>query len=194
MVPLNQPLYRPTTGTAWLLIVIGALAIIAGILAVIFPGLTLLTLVLIFGWYAIIAGLVEIFHAFTGNRTTEGRILLGIWGLVTLAICVIALVVPGITLGAFVLLVAAFFIITGVAQVLAAFRGHLHGWLLVWGILGIAAGILAVVYPGIAALTLAVIFAVYAILGGISAVMGGIHILRNNGEPTSMPFGHARAG
>jgi len=193
MISYNRPTYSANPATGWIFVVLGLVAIAAGILALVFPGLTLLTLVYIFGWFAIVAGLVELFHAFMDRRTLEGRLVLGLWGLITLGLGVAALVVPGITLGAFVLLMAAFFFITGVAQIVGAFRGHLHGWLLIWGFLGLAAGVLAVVYPGIAALTLAIIFAVYAILGGISALGAGIHILRHPGEPMATPYGQSRA-
>lgn len=187
--------FAPTKGTAWTLIVLGALTVLAGVAALIWPGLTLFTLVLIFGWYAIIAGVVQVYHAFTAPTTTGGKLLVGLLGLVMVILGIWALVLPGATLGAFILLLAAFFFITGVLQIIAAFRGYFHFWMLVWGVLGIIAGIVAVAYPGAAALTMAILFGVYAILGGISAIGGGVHILRHS---SSRMFGppqfRARAG
>lgn len=170
--------YAPTAGAAWALIIVGVLAILAGIAAIVFPGLTLLTLVALFGWFALVAGIFEVIHAFSGARSTEGRIVLALWGLATIVVGVLALVLPGITLASFVELLAAYFFVTGAAQIVAALRGHVHGWLLAWGVIGIIAGIVAIVYPGAAALTLAILFAVYAILGGLTALFGGIAILR----------------
>ncbi|HZU14202.1 MAG TPA: DUF308 domain-containing protein [Chloroflexota bacterium] len=190
---MTAPTYTPSRGTAWLLIVVGALAVIAGVIALVFPGITLLNLILIFGWYAIFTGILQIVHAFTGDRTAEGRVLLAVRGLIALALGIVALLMPGITLGAFVLLLAAFLFVTGVFDIIAAFRGHLHGWLLVWGVIAIIGAIVAVAYPGIAALSLAIIFGVYAILGGITAIMGGIAALRApHDRPFPMP--HSRAG
>jgi|SRR5579872_2026669 len=183
-----------TRGTGIALVIIGLLAVIAGILAVGFPGLTLLNLIYIFGWFAIIAGVMEITHAFTGHRSVEGRILLGLWGLITVVVGILALVLPGLTLASFVILMAAYFFVTGVAQIVAAFRGHLHGWLLVWGVLGVLAGIAALVYPGMAALTLAIIFAVYAILGGLSGVSAGMSLLTPHDEATVFPYRESRTG
>lgn len=183
-----------TRGTGIALIIIGLLAVIAGILALVFPGLTLLNLIYIFGWFAIFAGVMEIIHAFTGDRSVEGRILLGLWGLITVIVGILALVLPGLTLSSFVILMAAYFFVTGVAQIVAAFRGHLHGWLLVWGVLGVLAGLAALVFPGIAALTLAIIFAVYAIIGGLSAGSAGISLLTHRGEATVLPYRETRAG
>jgi uncharacterized membrane protein HdeD (DUF308 family) len=170
--------YTPTAGAAWALIVVGVLAILAGIAAIVFPGLTLLTLVALFGWFALVTGIFEVIHAFSGARSTEGRVVLALWGLATIVVGVLALVLPGITLASFVVLLAAYFFVTGAAQIVAAFRGHVHGWLLVWGVIGIVAGVVAIAYPGAAALTIAILFAVYAILGGLTALFGGIAILR----------------
>ncbi len=182
MIGYSQPPHAATTGAGWALIIIGALTVIAGILAVIFPSLTLFTLVLLFGWFAIAAGVMEVIHAFTGNRSTEGKVLLGLWGLATIVIGVIALVLPGITLASFVVLLAAYFLITGVTQIIAAFRGHLHAWLLIWGVIGVIAGLAAIFYPGAAALTLAIIFGIYAILGGLTALVSGIAVLRHSSD------------
>lgn len=176
--------YTPTRMAGLALVVLGVLAVVAGIVALVFPGLTLFNLVIIFGWFAIITGIVEIVHAVTGDRTNEARAVLGVWGLATLVLGLLALILPGLTVGAFVLLIAAYFLVTGVAQIIASFRGHLHGWLLVWGVLGVLAGLVALVYPGIAALTLAIIFGVYALLGGISALGAGIAILSGHDTPT----------
>lgn len=188
-----QPTFAPTRGTAWALVILGILAIVAGIVAIVFPGLTLLTLVAIFGWFAIVTGVLEIIHAFTSNRTTEGRIILGLWGVVTVILGLIALFLPGITLRVFVLWIAAYFFVTGVIQIIAALRGHLHGWLLLWGVLGIIAGVVALVWPGLAALTLAIIFGVYAIIGGLSSLFAGIAVLRGRSRTASMPTAERRA-
>jgi uncharacterized membrane protein HdeD (DUF308 family) len=184
MIGYSQPPHAATTGAGWALIIIGALTAIAGIVAIIFPGVTLFTLVLLFGWFAIVAGVMEVIHAFTGSRSTEGKLLLALWGLATIVIGLIALILPGVTVASFVVLMAAYFLITGVTQIVAAFRGHLHGWLLLWGVIGVIAGLAAIFYPGAAALTLAIIFGVYAILGGLTALAAGIAVLRHRGDET----------
>jgi uncharacterized membrane protein HdeD (DUF308 family) len=193
MLSFSRPSAVTSPGTAWALIVIGALAVLAGIVAILFPGLTLLNLIIIFGWFAIIAGVIEVIHAFTGDRSGEGRVILALWGIATIIAGLFALLLPGITLGAFILLIAAYFIVTGIVQIVASFRGHLHGWLLAWGVIGVIAGIVALVYPSAAALTIAIVFGVYAILGGISAIGAGIHALRSDHQTTAVPHSHLRA-
>jgi uncharacterized membrane protein HdeD (DUF308 family) len=187
--------FAPTRGTAWTMIVLGALAVVAGVAALVFPAPALLTLILLFGWFAIIAGVVQFFHAFTAPTTVGGKVLVGLLGLVMVALGIWALVLPGATLGAFILVLAAFFFISGVLQIVSAFGGHMHISMLVWGILGIIAGVIALFIPGATALAIAILFGVYAILGGISAISGGVHILRH---PSDRMFGppqfRARAG
>lgn len=179
--------FVPSKGTAWTLIVLGVLAVLAGLAALVFPGITLLTLTLIFGWFAIIAGVVQIIHSFTAPTTTGGKVLLGLLGLVMVALGIWALVLPGATLGTFILLLAAFLIITGVLQIFGAFRGHFHVSMMLWGLLGVIFGIVALAIPGAALLTVAIVFGIYAILGGISAISGGVHILRHPAEIVGGP-------
>lgn len=187
-------LFRPTRSTGWVLLILGVLAVVAGIAAIVWPGLTLINLIFIFGWFAIITGALEIIHAFTAPTTGEGKALLGLRGLITLGLGIAALVIPGVTLGAVVLLLAAYFFVTGVMQIIAAFRGHVHFWMLIWGILGVIAGIVAVVYPNAAALSLALIFGIYAILAGITSISSGWHILHNSKRtPTATSSWQSRA-
>ncbi len=163
---------------AWFLIPWGILAIIAGIVALIWPGRTLVTLTIIFGAFALITGLIEIWHAFMSSALAEARWLMGIRGLATAVLGLLALFLPGLTLGAFVVLLAVYFFILGVIEVIGAFRGHFDGWLLIRGVLAIALGIIAAALPGLAVTSLAIVFGVYAIIGGFAALAAGIRLAR----------------
>ena len=174
----------PTRGSAWALIAWGVLAILFGIAVIIWPGLTLLDLAIIFGIFAIIAGVVELIHAFTTPLSTEGRVLLGLRGLATVIIGLIAVVFPGLAIGAYVILLGVYFFVVGVIEIIGAFRGHFHGWLLLRGIIAVIAGIVAVLWPGIAVITLAFIFGIYALMAGFTALFTGISLLRHHGSTT----------
>lgn len=194
--PGLRPYSTPSRGSGWALIAWGVLAIIFGIAVIIWPGLTLLDLAIIFGIFAIIAGVVELIHTFTTQLSTEGRVLLGLRGLATLIIGLIAVIFPGLAIGAYVLLLGVYFFIVGILEIFGAFRGHFHGWLLLRGVIAVIAGIVAVLWPGIAALTLAFIFGIYALLAGFTALFTGISLLRHHGgSATSTGYtGRARAG
>ena len=170
---------RPRFGHfSWFLIPWGILAIIAGIAAIIWPGLTLATLTIIFGAFAVVTGLIEVWHALVSHGAGEMRALLGIRGIITVALGLLALFLPALTIGAFILLLAVYFFILGVIEGVAAFRRHISGALLIRGLLAIAFGIVALLWPGLAAFSLAIVFGIYAILGGITAILVGIRTAR----------------
>lgn len=163
---------------SWFLIPWGILAILAGIAAIVWPGLTLATLAIIFGAFAVVTGLIEIWHAMVSGGSGEMRAMLGIRGIVTLALGLLALFLPALTIGAFVLLLAAYFFVLGAIEVVSAFRRHVSAALLVRGLLAIALGIVALVWPGLAAVSVAIVFGIYAILGGVTAILVGIRLAR----------------
>jgi uncharacterized membrane protein HdeD (DUF308 family) len=110
-------------------------AFVFGILALALPGLTLTTLVLIFGAFALVDGLFTLGHAFTRGRATGGglvwMILMGIAGI---GAGVVTFFWPGITALALLYVIAAWALVTGAFELAAAvaFRKVLtHEWLLV---------------------------------------------------------------
>lgn len=163
---------------SWFLIPWGILAIIAGIAAIVWPGLTLATLTIIFGAFAVVTGLIELWHAVVSGGTGEMRIFLAVRGIITVALGLLALFLPALTIGAFVLLLAAYFFVLGVIEVVTAFRRHVSAALLIRGLLAIAFGIVALIWPGLAAVSLALVFGIYAILGGITAILVGVRLAR----------------
>ncbi len=170
---------RPSFGHfSWFLIPWGILAIIAGVAAIVWPGLTLVTLTIIFGVFAVVTGLLELWHSLTGSGSGELRILLAIRGVITVALGLLALFLPALTIGAFVLLLAGYLFVLGIVEVIAAFRRHISPGLLIRGLLAIAFGIVALIWPGLAAVSLAVVFGIYAILAGIAAIWAGVRMAR----------------
>lgn len=94
---------------------------------------------------------------------------------------VLAIVVPE-NLLALVILWAAYAVVDGVfAAMLAARRGRAGqrwGWLLFEGVAGIAAGVLALVWPGITALALLAVIAVWAVSTGIAKIAAAMRVRR----------------
>jgi uncharacterized membrane protein HdeD (DUF308 family) len=148
----------------------GILAILFGILALVLPGITLLFLVYLFGAYALISG---IFATATALRFTheQGWVLLLVEGILGILAGIVAFVWPGITAFAFLFLIAAWAIVTGVMQIVAAFTlplGTGREWLL--GLAGLASiifGILIALWPRIGLLTVIWLIGIYAIVFGI---------------------------
>ena len=171
---------RLLTHNWWLVALRGLFAILFGIVALIWPGITVQSLVLVFGVYAIVDGVLSSITA-VGNRKQYPR-----WGLVLLngllgvAAGVMAIVWPGITALVLLFLIAAWAIVTGLFEVAGAIalRRELkgEGWLVLSGILSILFGAAVVIWPGAGALALIWLIASYAIVFGITLIGLGFRL------------------
>ena len=116
-------------------------------------------------------------------RSLSGSLILR--GVLSLIIGVVAVAWPQVTIGAFVLLFAVYAFVIGAAELTRAFRaksaGPVAGRLLI-AVLDIAAGVIALVWPGITALSLVLIIAVWAFVAGITEVALAFRGGRTAGE------------
>lgn len=106
--------------------------------------------------------------------------ILVIRGLAALFLGLVALLLPGLTIAALVLLFGAYALVDGFAAIINAFRQRSGDWVwhLVQGLLGIAAGFIAFFAPASAALALALLIAAWAILSGVSQIALAIQLHR----------------
>ncbi len=162
-------------------IVRGLLAVAVGIVALAWPGVTVLALVILFAIYAFIAGAMEAVKAFSSERAGPvlGHLLLG---LVDVGAGMIALAWPGPTALVLVLVVGAWATIGGLVEIYAGFQtgepAGTRALFLVSGLISIAFGIVLFARPGIGAVTLALLFGLYNLVYGIWAFMQGIELRR----------------
>ena len=107
---------------------------------------------------------------------------LALRGLAAIVFGILAFTWPGITLWALILLFGAYMLVDGVFAIVAAVRaaGNEARWwlLLVEGILGVLAGIVAFVWPGLTALALLYFVAAWVIVTGIFEIVGAIRLRR----------------
>ena len=166
----------PTT----MLLLRGVVGIAAGMLAMLWPGLTIAFLVVLFGTYALVDGMTNVWLGL--RRTPErGRSWASVaQGLFGIAAGVLAFVWPGITTLALLFWIAAWAIITGILEVVAAirFRKELQReWILVLsGVLSIAFGLLLSAFPAVGAVGLAWALGAYAAASGILLVAVAIRL------------------
>src|SRR3974377_1207078 len=106
----------------WAIGIRGVLGILFGLTALFLPGVTMLSLVLVFAAYAFVDGVFGIVSAVRAARAHERWGYLLLEGLVNMAAAAVAVLWPGITVVAFVLLVALWAIFTGILELAAAFR------------------------------------------------------------------------
>jgi uncharacterized membrane protein HdeD (DUF308 family) len=159
----------------WLFLLRGILGIIFGLLALIFPGPTMLSLVLLFSAYMLVDGVFGIISAVRAIRRKEDRWGLLIFeGLLNIAVGIAAILWPGLTVIAFVWLIAAWAIVTGGLMTTAGFRLNIeHGrwWMVLGGLLSLAYGVLLIITPVIGAVVLTWWIGAYALLFGIALVI-----------------------
>lgn len=154
----------------WLLALRGVAAILFGILAFIWPQLTLEVLIILFGVYVLIDGASNIVTGFSQRESNDRWWVMLLEGLVGILAGILTLVYPGMS--AFILLyfIAAWAILTGVLEIVAAIRlrKEITGeWALALsGVASIIFGILLFLFPGTGALAVVWIIGSYAILFG----------------------------
>jgi uncharacterized membrane protein HdeD (DUF308 family) len=154
----------------WLIAIRGVLAIIIGVIALAAPVATMLSLVLLFSAYMLVDGIFAIVAAVRAARQHERWGLLVLEGVAGIVAGCLAVVWPGLTVLAYVLLVAAWAIVSGALMLGVAFRLNLeHGrwWLVLGGVASLIYGTLLVVAPLIGALVLTWWFGAYALVFGV---------------------------
>ena len=135
----------------WLLLLRGIAAIVFGLLAFAWPGLTLLTLILFYGAFALVDGVLAVIAAITGGAPGS-RWWLAIVGVLGIAAGLVTFLTPGLTALVLLIFIAAWAIATGVFQIIGAIRLRKeidNEWLLILGgIISVLFGVKYVVCPG----------------------------------------------
>jgi uncharacterized membrane protein HdeD (DUF308 family) len=159
----------------WILTVRGVIAILFGIMAFAWPGLTALVLVLLFGAYALVDGVVAVVHAFQMRSMTSNWWVLLVEGIAGIIFGVLALVWPGITAITLLYIVAIWAIITGIIEITSAFSlrgaGGLEWALGIAGVLSILFGVVLFLDAAAGILALIWLIALYAIIFGVVLVI-----------------------
>jgi uncharacterized membrane protein HdeD (DUF308 family) len=163
----------------WALFILrGIVALLFGALALIAPGPTLAALIIVFAFYAIVDGVLAIVAGL--GAPGQLRWLMVIGGILAVAIGVYTAFNPSVTATALVLLIGAFVLVRGAAEVgtAIAMRSVIpDAWLLVLsGLVAIAFGAYLLVAPGEGALALIYVIGFYAIFAGVMYIATGIRV------------------
>lgn len=172
--PPGTVLMRPTLDALarnwWLILLRGICAVIFGVLTFIWPGLTLLTLVLFYGAFSLLDGAFSIAAAVKGGALMP-RWWLALVGLLGIGVGIITLAWPQITGIVLLMFIAGWAIASGLLQIIGAIalRKEIEGewWLVASGILSVVFGVLLIMYPGAGALSLAFVIGAFAVAYGI---------------------------
>ena len=160
----------------WGLLARGIVAVLFGVSTLVWPGLTILALVILFGAYVIADGIVDLVAVFSRDPAVEEhRAWFTVLGIVAIGAGIVTFVWPGITALALLYIIAAWAIVTGAIEVVTAFRMRhqvRHGWLLgLAGVVSITFGIALAITPGPGALVITWLIGWYAVVLGIILIV-----------------------
>ena len=177
------------------LILRGIVAVALGIIALVWPGVTVLTLVVLFAVSAFIAAGVQAMFAVnsTGGGRVVGHLVLG---LADLAAGVIALAWPGPTALVLVLIVGCWAVFAGLFGIFVAFRAdelaRSRALFILSGLGAVAFGVSLFARPAMGAVALALLFGLFSLTNGAGLIMQGIGLRKNRKtRPSIVPHKNA---
>jgi uncharacterized membrane protein HdeD (DUF308 family) len=166
MFTFDQPLSRSQAAVR------GLLALVAGGVLMAWPGITIGTVVVLFATFVFADAVISAVRVFGHGQSAGDRALLAIRSAIEVVAGVAAIAYPGITAGVMTVVVGIYLITVGGLEMGAA--GRLSklgatgtGWLVAGGLLTLLTGIALAVWPGIGAVTLALVFGAYLAVAGL---------------------------
>jgi uncharacterized membrane protein HdeD (DUF308 family) len=149
----------------------GVAALVFGLLTLWNPAMSLAVLILFFGAYALVDGVFAVIAAIANRHGEPHWIALLIGGLAGIVIGVCTFLAPGVTATVLLLFIAAWAIVTGIAQIVAAIRLRrlIRGeWMLgLAGVLSVVFGLLLISRPAAGALAVVLWIGAYAVVLGV---------------------------
>jgi uncharacterized membrane protein HdeD (DUF308 family) len=184
----DQQLAQLLAQNWWAFAIRGVLGIIFGLIAIFQPGVTMLSLVLVFSAYAFVDGVFAIIASVHAARQHQKWGLLVLEGIVNIIAAIVAFLWPGITVLSFVFLVGTWAILSGGLMLSAALRLNIdHGrwWLAFGGLASVIYGVLLIGAPFIGALVLTWWLGAYAMAFGFALIAAAIKLRARREQPRS---------
>lgn len=160
----------------WVVLIRGILAVLFGIVALVWPDITVWALVVVFAVYAIVDGVVLAFQSIRDRASLDGW---GWWlamGVVSVVAGVVALAWPGITALVLLYVIAFYALLFGLTGIVGGLRFRKvpeSGWVwtVVAGVLAVLFGLVLLIFPGEGILGLIFLVGIYAILFGVLLIV-----------------------
>lgn len=182
----------------WLVALRGLLAILFGITAFVWPSLTWLILILMFGVYAILDGLIAMVSGVFQSRYSPRWWVFLVEGFISLIAGVVVLLQPGLAGLALIIVIAFWAILTGLLEIVAAIRLRReirNEWMLGFGgFLSTILGLLMLIQPQAGGLVITLMIGAYALIFGMLLVALGFRLRSFNRRPGGSGSGVQSAG
>lgn len=168
------------TDVWWMLLIRGIALLMFGIAAVMWPGITIVSLATIFAVYMLLAGITDILVAFGSIKERSSWFLTLLLGVIEVAVGGYLLKNPGLALATFIATIGFSILFQGVLTVIASFVEtndpgvRLLG--IIEGFLGVIAGFVVLQYPVSGGLAFTWILGVYGIIAGTISVASALSL------------------
>jgi uncharacterized membrane protein HdeD (DUF308 family) len=181
MEPASSDERRLATTVWWLVLVQGLLAIAFGIAALFFTQATLTAIMILFGVYSLLDGVLALYGGVKNRDEGWGWLVFG--GIVGVAVGILALRYPSTTAIALTLLVAFWALVSGAIRIYGSFELRKLGadgwiWALIAGIAALLFGLALVIFPGYTAATLIWLIGITVLIFGIALVVNAFMVRR----------------
>jgi uncharacterized membrane protein HdeD (DUF308 family) len=153
----------------------GIVTFVLGILALAWPGRTLIVVAVVFGAQLVVMGIFRFVSAFASADMTGGtRVLLALLGVLSLIIGLYAVRHILVTLLALALLLGIFWVVNGTVELFSALSHREmqgRGWTAFMGLLSVVSGVIVLAYPGISLRVLAVVLSIWLLVYGVMLIL-----------------------
>ena len=182
---------RSLSNRWWGLALRGILAIVFGGLALVWPDLTVIALVLLFGAFALLDGVLATVSVLARDEPLQTQWTLAFQGVLGMAVGITTFLWPNVTTLVLLYIIAFWLAFTGLAQLIAAIRLRdviAREWLMILaGTLSVILAVMLVLFPVEAIATLGIIIGIYAIILG-SLLIGEAFRARSASQATTATF------
>ena len=160
-----------------LVVVLGIISIVLGVLAIGYPGATVVTVAIFFAAWLFVTGIYEVIVSFTRDGDTEMRVFHTIIGVLSVIVGFALLRSPFQSVEVMIFVLGIFWLVQGIMTFAAAFSVKQgRNWGIAMGILGILAGIVILTYPISSAVILAQIGGIWLVILGIMQIVAGYQL------------------
>jgi uncharacterized membrane protein HdeD (DUF308 family) len=161
----------------WLFALFGVVTLAAGVVLIVWPGPSLVTIAVIIGIFLLVDGVVDVVLAIV--ESGEGRGLVAVLGVLSIIAGLILIKHPFNALAVLVIITGIWFVVAGAVRFITAFaQREGRGANLAIGVLDVVAGIVVLAWPDLTLKTLAVLAGIVLLLRGIAFIWGALQIRR----------------